>query len=153
MKLSFATFLAVLIMMTRSSNSLQWFRMVSVGVSGRILCEGVPIKKEYVLVELRRILWTSDEILGQQIVDVISGNFSFYGSTYTIYDSIDTALFIYHRCNFVDDSFYQGCYLRTDIQIPNKYTMESQTAIEYFNVGSIELTNQKSRHDCKLFFL
>ncbi|RCN42744.1 Transthyretin-like family protein [Ancylostoma caninum] len=124
----------ILLLLISSCYGLLWFnQMQSVGVKGKLVCNGMPAGGVKVKLYEKEIFL--DRKLDQGKTDA-NGEFKLWGSAREI-SNIDPQLNIYHKCN------YRGpCYKKLPIGIPSKYILKGNKVdlYKYFDIGTVELS-------------
>ncbi|CEF68897.1 Transthyretin-like family-containing protein [Strongyloides ratti] len=112
-------------------------RTQSVGIKGRLLCDGKPASK--VLVKL----WDEDDVPGDaddllaSMKTDAQGNFDLKGYTDEI-GPIDPKLNIFHDCN----DGLKPCQRKFTIKIPSSYISSGKTPKKIYDAGTIQLAGR-----------
>ncbi|KAL6736210.1 hypothetical protein Aduo_006590 [Ancylostoma duodenale] len=116
-------------------------RKQSVGVSGKLTCNGIPAQG--IKVKLYDDEIFADRKLDQDRTDE-KGSFKLAGTAREV-SPIDPHLNIYHKCN------YRGpCYKKITIQIPPEFIAGGESVERCYEIGTRELATQSKKQttDC-----
>ena len=108
------------------------FRQQSVGIRGRLMCGGQPLKDTQVKLWNKNTLGTDDQ-LAQTKTDN-NGNFELQGGVGQM-TKMNVHFKMYHDCN----DGVKPCQRKVDLGIPDEYVTRSDRVQKWFEAGTMNM--------------